>query len=249
MQLHHEFALPVPLEQAWDTLLDVPRVARCMPGATLDRADGDEFSGRVTLKVGPLRMSYRGDARITERDERARRLVLNAVGKESRGAGTAEATVTVALSAQDGGTRAVLDTELALTGRAAQFGQGLVSEVAGTVIGQFADRLAHEMRGGEGESAPALPQAPEVGEHATASPTEARTSRQAPAEDRKPESALDVLGLVRPVLGTRAGWSAGAVLLALCAFLLGRRGRRSQPWGAGQQVVWPVPVIVDRERS
>lgn len=68
MQLQHEFPLPIPPEKAWDTLLDVPRVARCMPGATLDRADGDEFSGRVTLKVGPLKMAYHGDIRITVKE-------------------------------------------------------------------------------------------------------------------------------------------------------------------------------------
>ncbi|GLY70355.1 SRPBCC family protein [Amycolatopsis taiwanensis] len=209
MRLHHEFTLPVPPEQAWHTLLDVPRVARCLPGATLDRVDGDEFSGRVMLKVGPLRMAYLGDVRITERDETARRLVLSGAGKEFRGSGTAEANVTAALEHNGAGTLVALDTELALTGRAAQFGRGLVNEVAGDLIGQFADRLSVEMRNG-GEPAPELPPEP-VAAPATAGPA---------------GESLDHLAMVRPLLASRAAAVAGGLVALALAFVLGRLGRR-----------------------
>lgn len=224
MRLHHEFPLPIPPEQAWDTLLDVSRVARCMPGAILDRADGDEFSGRVALKVGPLQMSYHGDIRITDKDAGAGRLALVATGKEARGAGTAEAKVTASLHPTVDGTRVALDTELALTGRAARFGQGLVNEVAGTVIGQFADRLAHEMRGGDGPAAD-LPPAPPV-----------RVARQpaTPAEAAESGPPLDawalVKGTLKPVLRSRGPHAlrvaAGLAVLLLVA-RLARRQRRS----------------------
>ena len=97
MQLQHEFTLPIPPDQAWTTLLDVRRVASCMPGATLDHVDGDVFSGRVALKVGPLRLAYRGDARIVEKDRAGRQLVIEAAGRETRGSGTAKATVSASL--------------------------------------------------------------------------------------------------------------------------------------------------------
>lgn len=250
MQLHHEFSLPIPPEQAWGVLRDVPRVARCMPGATLDRADGDEFSGRVSLKVGPLRMSYLGDLRITEKDDTSRRLVINGVGKEARGSGTAEATVTAALCPDGDGTLVALDTDLGLTGRAAQFGSGLVSEVAGNVIGQFAERLSHEMRSGE---APArdLPPAPTAPTEPVATERAAMPASSAPAAgDGSPsaepaENSLDVLALAKPLLGSRGAVTLGAIAGLALAFLLGRRGRKAQQ----PTQPWIVPVLLDSERK
>lgn len=246
MRLEHEFTLPIPPEKAWETLLDIPRVARCMPGATLDRSEGDEFSGRVTLKVGPLRMAYRGDARITEKDATARRLVITAVGKEAKGAGTAEATVTVSLHADAAGTRAEILTDLALTGRAAQFGRGLVNEVGGTVIGQFADRLSHEMSGAarpEQDLPPVPEPAPSAAGSAPDTPDTPAAVRDEPAGD----AALDVVSLVKPVLASRGGRLAGGVLGLLVAFLLGRRGRRS-PSAAARSPLVPALVIVAADR-
>lgn len=250
MQLRHEFTLPIPPDRAWATLLDVERVAPCMPGATLDHVDGDRFSGRVTLKVGPLRMTYRGDARITKKDETAHRMVITASGREAKGSGTAEATVTASLEPADGGTRVLLLTDLALTGRAAQFGRGLVSEVSATIIGQFADRLSYEMQTGgrPRETLETVLAGPAVGEPTADGRYEAplaaaRTSTPLGEGD----GALDVLSLARSVIGGRGAWAAAGVAGAVLLYLLGRRGR---PGAARvQQIPWPVVVLVEPGRS
>jgi uncharacterized protein len=142
MELEHSFTVPVPEERAWEVLLDVERVAPCMPGATLDSVDGDVISGRIKVKVGPIAMTYAGTARFTERDPEAHVITLEASGKETRGAGTASAKVRSALEAQNGQTHVVVHTTLNVTGRPAQFGRGVMAEVGGKLIGVFASNLA-----------------------------------------------------------------------------------------------------------
>jgi uncharacterized protein len=142
MELEHSFTVPVPEERAWEVLLDVERVAPCMPGATLDSVDGDVISGRIKVKVGPIAMTYAGTARFTERDPAAHVITLEASGKETRGAGTASAKVRSMLKGQDGQTHVVVHTTLNVTGRPAQFGRGVMAEVGGKLIGVFASNLA-----------------------------------------------------------------------------------------------------------
>jgi carbon monoxide dehydrogenase subunit G len=154
MELEHSFTVPVPEDRAWDVLLDVERVAPCMPGATLDSVEGDEIKGRIKVKVGPIAMTYAGTARFTERDPAAHVITLEASGKETRGAGTASATVRSMLESQNGHTHVVVHTTLNVTGRPAQFGRGVMSEVGGKLIGIFASNLA-DMLAAEPEPAPA----------------------------------------------------------------------------------------------
>jgi uncharacterized protein len=142
MELEHSFTVPVPEERAWEVLLDVKRVAPCMPGATLDSVEDDVISGRIKVKVGPIAMTYAGTARFTERDPDAHVITLEASGKETRGAGTASATVRSTLEGQDGQTHVVVHTTLNVTGRPAQFGRGVMAEVGGKLIGVFASNLA-----------------------------------------------------------------------------------------------------------
>jgi len=142
MELEHSFTVPVPEERAWEVLLDVNRVAPCMPGATLDSVDGDEIKGRIKVKVGPIAMTYAGTARFTERDPHAHVITLEASGKETRGAGTASATVRSMLEGQGDETHVVVHTTLNVTGRPAQFGRGVMAEVGGKLIGIFASNLA-----------------------------------------------------------------------------------------------------------
>jgi carbon monoxide dehydrogenase subunit G len=142
MELEHSFIVPLPRERAWDVLLDVERVAPCMPGATLDSVEGDVINGRIKVKVGPIVMTYAGTARFTERDAEAGVVVLEASGKETRGAGTASATVRSTLAAQNGKTSVTVHTTLNVTGRPAQFGRGVLAEVGGKLIGIFASNLA-----------------------------------------------------------------------------------------------------------
>jgi uncharacterized protein len=142
MELEHSFTVPLPEERAWDVLLDVERVAPCMPGATLDSVEGDEIKGRIKVKVGPIVMTYAGTARFTEKDRAARVMTLEASGKETRGAGTASAKVRSMLEGKDGETHVVVHTTLNVTGRPAQFGRGVMAEVGGKLIGIFASNLA-----------------------------------------------------------------------------------------------------------
>jgi uncharacterized protein len=142
MELEHSFVIPVPPEQAWPVLLDVERVAPCMPGATVDSVDGDVVKGRIKVRVGPVAMTYTGTARFTERDEQTRSITLEASGKETRGAGTASATVRSSLADEGGQTRVVVHTTMNVTGRPAQFGRGVMAEVSGRIIDKFATNLA-----------------------------------------------------------------------------------------------------------
>src|SRR6266700_6516548 len=148
MDLEHSFTIPVPPEQAWQVLLDVARVAPCMPGATIDSVDGDVINGRIKVKVGPVALTYSGTARFAERDEQARSVTLEASGKETRGSGTASATVHSLLRDEGGQTRVVVRTTMNVTGRPAQFGRGVMAEVSGKIIERFASNLATQLAGG-----------------------------------------------------------------------------------------------------
>jgi carbon monoxide dehydrogenase subunit G len=142
MELEHSFTVPVPMERAWDVLLDVEKVAPCMPGASLDSVTGDEIAGRIKVKVGPITMTYAGNAKFTERDKDAGVVTLEASGKETRGAGTASASVRSQLSPDGDTTHVTVHTNLNVTGKPAQFGRGVMVEVGGKLIGIFANNLA-----------------------------------------------------------------------------------------------------------
>ena len=143
MEMDHSFTVPVTPERAWDVLLDVEKIAPCMPGATVDAFDGEVVTGRIKVKVGPVSLTYRGTAKFTERDPDARVIVLEASGKETRGSGTASATVRATLEPESGGegTTASMHTTMNVTGRPAQFGRGVMIEVGSKLVEQFAQNL------------------------------------------------------------------------------------------------------------
>ena len=161
MDLEHSFIIPVPPEQAWQALLDVEQVAPCMPGATVDGFDGENISGKIKIKVGPVQMTYAGRAHFTEKDEATKTVVLEASGKETRGSGTASATIRSSLQDENGQTRVLVRTTMTVTGRPAQFGRGVMAEVGGRIIGKFAANLAAQLSG-EGAAAPAAASAGEA---------------------------------------------------------------------------------------
>ncbi|MHB1433110.1 MAG: SRPBCC family protein, partial [Streptosporangiaceae bacterium] len=142
MELEHSFTVPVPRDRAWDVLLDVEKVAPCMPGATLDSVDGDEIRGRIKVKVGPINMTYAGTARFIEKDAESGVVTLEASGKETKGAGTASASVRSVLTDRGNETHVSVQTTLNVTGKPAQFGRGVMNEVGGRLIGIFAANLA-----------------------------------------------------------------------------------------------------------
>ncbi|HEV2887415.1 MAG TPA: SRPBCC family protein [Jatrophihabitans sp.] len=145
MQLTHSFTVPADIDRAWDVLLDIERVAPCMPGAALETVDGDDFTGSVKVRLGPIGLTYKGKASFISKDAEGHRAVIDAQGKDARGNGTAKATITATLTARGSGTAVTVVTDLNITGKPAQFGRGVMVDVGNKLIGQFADCLAGKL--------------------------------------------------------------------------------------------------------
>jgi len=170
MELTNEFVVPIAVDEAWKLLTDVERIAPCMPGAELQEIDGEEYRGIVKVKVGPITAQYKGKATFVEKDDAAHKAVLRAEGRDTRGQGNANATITAMLESESDGTRVKVVTDLAITGRAAQFGRGVMADVSTKLLGQFVDCLENNVLGSgavpeaAAEAAPPAAQAPaEVG--------------------------------------------------------------------------------------
>ena len=145
MRLEHQLSVPAPIDVVWPALLDPGRVAPCVPGATLTGVDGDSFTGTVKIKVGPITLLYKGTGTFTEQDEQARRAVLKASAKDTRGNGTVNATVTLTLAEEGDRTSGVVATDLSITGKPAQFGRGMIADVGGKIIEQFTACLSEKL--------------------------------------------------------------------------------------------------------
>lgn len=158
MLIRNEFEVTAPVEQVWRYLLDVRRMVPNLPGAELtETIDDDNYKGRVTTSLGPVALNFAGTARIVERDEAARRLVIDAAGSESRGRGTVSMLLTVTLARSPRGTRAAVDQDLQISGAAAQFGRGMIQDVSGVLMRDFATNVQADIgrwSRGEGPSAP-----------------------------------------------------------------------------------------------
>jgi carbon monoxide dehydrogenase subunit G len=252
MQLEHRFSVPVPVGQAWDVLLDVERIAPCMPGATVESFDGETIEGKVKVKVGPIQVTYAGTAKFVEKDEGGRRAVIDANAKEARGSGTAAATITAVLTESGGNTDVVVTTDLQITGKPAQFGRGVMVEVGNKLLGKFADCLADELSGrgaGATEASPAAAAgaapAPAAGAPAsggaapdgqaataardiaasTGAPGPQATTRPPPLRRLPDDDAIDLLGTAGGPVLKRLLPVAGALVLLLVVWrLLRRRG-------------------------
>lgn len=160
MKFENSFVVQAPLPVVWETLMDVERVAPCMPGAeVLGSADGNAYKVGVRVKVGPMSMSYRGQVEISERDDAAHTATMRARAREARGQGTANALVQMTLAEQPDGTQATIDTELQLSGKAASMGRGVLADVSEQLIGEFSNNLAAMLA--SGEPAPGRPAAGE----------------------------------------------------------------------------------------
>jgi hypothetical protein len=213
VELNNEFRVAVPAAKTWEFLTDVERVAPCLPGATLLSADGDEFTGAVKVKVGPITVSYKGEAAFQEKDAAAQRMVLKANGKEMRGNGNAAAVVTAQLKDEGDATIVAITTDLTISGKAAQFGRGVLADVSTNLIGQFAKRLEADLLGGS----PAGPQ------------TLGATSQPVTAAQPDAGDSVDLLKVVAVPMAKRAAPAVAALAAgAVIGFLLGRRNRKAQ---------------------
>ncbi|MEZ5170334.1 MAG: SRPBCC family protein [Acidimicrobiia bacterium] len=145
MDLKNDFTVKLPIEQAWDVLNDVEFLAPCLPGAQLQEIEDDEFHGTVKVKVGPVVAQYKGQASFVEQDRANGRMVLQAKGRETRGQGNASAIVTATLKDRGGDTHVAVVTELTVTGKVAQLGRGMMSEVSDKLLGQFVTELESKL--------------------------------------------------------------------------------------------------------
>ena len=227
MEMDHSFTVPVPPSQAWDILLDVERIAPCMPGATVDEVDGDVVNGRIKVKVGPVSLTYKGTAKFTERDPEAHVVVLEAAGKETRGAGTASANVRASMvpDASGSGTDVTMHTTMNVTGRPAQFGRGVMVEVGSKLVEQFATNLAKLITGdaggntGSGDGGSGAPaKASTTGASTTgASTTGAGTAGASAAGASADGTSVDGASAPAATTDARTGNGSGAAISAAAA--------------------------------
>ncbi|HKR51859.1 MAG TPA: SRPBCC family protein [Pseudonocardiaceae bacterium] len=215
MRLEHNFTVPAPVNTVWRALLEPERVAPCFPGATITSASDDEFAGIVKVRLGPISLQYRGSGRFTEIDEAAYRTVIETTGTAAGGQSTAAATVTATLAENGAGTAVTLATDLTITGKPAQFGRGMIEDVGGKIIGQFADCLSKSLAPQQ-EPAPPAPTSLSNSHHPASSTSTPQTEE------------IDLLDAAGSAVARRV-ITPLAVLLLLLALILMRRRRQPRP--------------------
>ncbi|RYB88806.1 carbon monoxide dehydrogenase [Nocardioides glacieisoli] len=209
MELTHRFTVPIGVEETWEHFNDIASVAECFPGAQVTEADSDSFAGSVKVKLGPIALLYNGTGTFVEKDEAAHRFVVDAKGKDKRGNGTAGANVVVTMTDAGGSTDVSVQTDLAITGKPAQFGRGVMQDVSDKLLGQFVACLEQRLTAPEpapAEPAPAPPSGagdPAPGGDplaaAAAAPPPKPAAPRPPAPPQSTE-ALDLGSAVLPVL-------------------------------------------------
>lgn len=236
MEFTNEFTVPTDVDTTFATLTDLEQVAPCLPGAQLEEVDGDVYTGRVKVKVGPIQMTYRGQARMVEADADAKRARIEANGREARGSGTAKADVVAQLREGGEGTVVTVTTDLTVTGKPAQFGRGVMEEVGTKIIDTFAERLramlVEEQASGQApepaaEPVPARGEAAATGATAAAAATPATIDgpRRLVTDPSRENDALDLVDVAGgATLKRLLPVAAVAVVLAILFAVL--RGRR-----------------------
>jgi uncharacterized protein len=217
MKIANQFSVSAPVEQAWDVLCDLEQVIPLMPGAQLVGHEGDDYLGKVKIKVGPVTSEFSGKVRFVEQDRAQHRAIIDGKGKESRGTGNAAATVTAQLREDGGRTHVTVDTDLKIVGKLAQFGSGMLQQVSEKLLGQFVESLEAKLAAGTGAGpdAAATP-AP------AASPTgNGAQPRQAPAAEPAPIDLLELAG--GDQLKKYGGAALAAVALLVLIWLLRKR--------------------------
>lgn len=205
MKINNDFTVSAPVDKAWQMILDLERVTPCLPGAALIGSSGDGYEGTMKVKIGPITANYKGNVKIEEADEANHRAVVEATGRDARGQGTASATIVATMQEVNGKTNVQVETDMKLTGRAAQFGRGIAQDVAAKMLGRFADCLEREMLGSGQEAAASSAPA------ASTSSTGASTSNGAAAQAMPPivggGTGGQIISGATPGLGTSVGGS------------------------------------------
>lgn len=224
MQFENNFDVPLPPAEAWKVLLDVPRIAPCLPGAELTETVGhDKYKGRAGVKIGPVNLFFAGEAEIVERDDAAMKARLKGRGNDTKGRGQASATVDFSLAPAGDGTRVNVVTDLNMTGMVAQYGRasGLMKEIAGAILGQFAENLRKEIERTKPETPAVAVVAPAT---AAAAPATSQPAAQAAAQPQ-PSPASQPRPASAP---SAAPVSAFAILwIALKSWVGGLFGKRT----------------------
>jgi uncharacterized protein len=233
LELQHRFTVPTPVEETWAHFSDIAAVAECFPGATVTSVEDDTFKGTVKVKLGPIALVYGGSGTFVERDDTGHRFVVEAKGKDKRGNGTAGATVTLAMADAAGATDVEVLTDLAVTGKPAQFGRGVMQDVSDKLLGQFVSCLEDRLGSGgaeeaaaEAEPAPAAPGEPEPAPQPAAAAPAAPPAAPGPPAAPRQDEALDLGSTVLPVLA-RAYWKPVAAVVAALLVVWWAIGRRS----------------------
>ena len=226
MKLNNEFTVDVPVEDVWNVMLDLERITPCLPGASLTDETGErEYDGAMKVKLGPVTQQYKGTVKIQEADESAHRAVLRADGKDARGQGTASATIVSTLHDEgDGSTRVSVETDMQITGRAAQFGQGIQQQISEKLLARFADCLEEEITSGGAARGADVSGAPS----ANGSSGDGQAAQQGGGRQQEGVEALDlgeasrdaVMGQIKPAIPL----VVGAVVLLLVIRSLGGGG-------------------------
>jgi carbon monoxide dehydrogenase subunit G len=254
VELTHRFTVPAPVEETWATFNDIEGVAGCFPGATVTSVEGDTFQGSCKVKLGPIALVYNGSGTFLDKDESNHSMKIEAKGKDKRGNGTAGANVSATMTANGDSTDVVVVTDLAITGKPAQFGRGVMQDVSDKLLGQFVACVEKKLGGGDQEepaepaaAAPAAPAASAAAPASDSAPAEttapAETSAPAPAAEAPPsptprtmpppaqqattdDDALDLGATVLPILA-KTYWKQALGALLVLAFVIRGLRRRS----------------------
>jgi len=221
MDLTNEFRVALPIDEAWAVLTNIERIAPCMPGATLEGVDGDEYRGTVKVKVGPMTAQYKGTVRFVERDNALYKAVLRAEGRETRGQGNASATITATVTPDGDGSKVRAVTDLTISGKVAQFGRGVLADVSTRLMNQFVDSLEKDLA----ESSAAA-SAPPPADFRALKPNSWASTHE--SQERGPAPVAEPLDLVATAGAPVAKRAAPLVALVFLAYWLLRRRRKSK---------------------
>jgi carbon monoxide dehydrogenase subunit G len=218
VELSHQFTVPIGVEETWAHFNDIASVAECFPGAQVTEADEQSFAGSVKVKLGPIALQYNGSGTFVEKDPEAHRFVVDAKGKDKRGNGTAGAKVTVTMSDAGGATDVSVETDLAITGKPAQFGRGVMQDVSDKLLGQFVACLEQRLTAPEPDAQPEPEAAAEPEAAGASSPGTERVAPPPPKPPPPPVEALDLGTAVLPVL-LKSYWKHAVAALAGLAII------------------------------